>query len=382
MSADLLTAARPLLWQVLPRALGRSPTCGLSPALCLGRRLSSSGHLILKRKLAHRWDAAAGLLLVFGLLLSAGCQSALRRSPNPLDLVPSRAVAVLFTDWRGIQGDPGLRQLASADAIEENLRQLGIEADDIGSVVTFSDARDPRQGAGALIVSGPNARVVMKHLASIGWKREGVAGGAIFVSSRDESCAAAVGRRVIVLGTRAGVEAVRRSRSAPSERLWSNSVAARLRTASDGERHPLRAFVVFPQGLQDAGAVGVEIFSTVLDVSGLGAVGELLGKIGVARGFAMTCSSAGNSYPTRLFAVMSGETAAKLISGGLNLIKGLSGLVPEQTSDPEGRRTREFLGDLTVTRDGDLVRVDFVMPEMEMRARPGEGARGNWRPGR
>ncbi len=142
-----------------------------------------------------------------------------------------------------------------------------------------------------------------------------------------------------------------------------NHPCARLVPQLTAGGHPISVIVAFPQALQDAGGAAVELSSSLLDFAGLGPLGELLRKIGFAKGLGYSIARRGDAFPVELVAVMKDEEAAGLVSGTLNLLKGLALSLPQSADDREAIRPLE---DLSVEREGEILTIRFVMTERDL----------------
>lgn len=312
-------------------------------------------------------DLRVSTLILFVIVIPASmicfaCGGIPSRASEPLDVVPAEAVGVVAVDWRVIRGDAGLRRMASGDNVEKSLQDVGIASSEVQALVYYSDGRNPREGISGLIIVGPGSKAVMMRLAERGWSREETTAGISLRSPADGSCAAAVDRKMLVLGTPAGVRSALGARRAPQNRLWANPTVTRLMEASGTDEAPLRALVVVPAAIQDAGDVLGNAVSAVLDLTGLGLVTDLVGNLGVSRGLQMTCSRGEGGYPSHILAVMGDEEMARRTAGAITLVQGIGRLISPGNSEPGQGNAGPSLQDMTVTREGEVVSIRFTIP--------------------
>jgi hypothetical protein len=131
-------------------------------------------------------------------------------------------------------------------------------------------------------------------------------------------------------------------------------------------RSPLSTIVAPPPTYQDMGEAALAITSGLLDFAGLGPIGTLVEKIGFARGFGFSISRSDGSFPIEFVAIMKDEAAAGFLSGTLNLLKGMTTLVPQQNMSQSDREAIQAFQSMTIVRDHEILSVTMVMAEKDL----------------
>jgi hypothetical protein len=111
----------------------------------------------------------------------------------------------------------------------------------------------------------------------------------------------------------------------------------------------------------------IQISSTVMDLAGVGPLGELLNRIGYAKGVGCGISREGESFPVELAASMKDEDSARFIAGTLTLLKGLGGMTPQNAGSPRDIETARALKSMSIERSHNVVSIRMSMPREAMR---------------
>jgi hypothetical protein len=117
--------------------------------------------------------------------------------------------------------------------------------------------------------------------------------------------------------------------------------------------------LLVPQEVLDMGRAAMSLGGIALDIMGVGAIGKLLQKIGLAEGIGMEMRRSGDEFPVRLLCIMQNEGTASFIAGTLNLLKGVSGFIPKTK---ESQQDIEAFRKMEITRKGKLLIITLAIP--------------------
>jgi hypothetical protein len=301
------------------------------------------------------------------IMIIIGCELSALRKLTLVELVPSNVIAMLSVNWKKICNDYYLKRMANGEEIEKVLLELGIGNEKVLDVVVFSDGQNPPYGSSGIILNGLiNKRIVIERLKTQGWREETYKGYCIYLNPTNYDCVSSLKSDAIIIGTKMGVEAVIDVELNPKEG-FSKKVPYDGLVARFGKHgYPISAVIAFPQVFQDMGDVAMELGSSLLDFAGLGPLGEVLGKIGFAQGLGFSVSRSGNLFPVELVALMKDESSAKFISGSLNLLKGLTTIVPKGNMSQSEKEAMESLQSMSVTREGEILFIKMTMTEKDL----------------
>lgn len=291
-------------------------------------------------------------LLSFGIccaLLSGGCH----RSENTLlDFIPADSAAILLVNWTSVKNDNGLRAMIKADGIESQLRRFGIESASVSEFAVFGAANS----RAALLLHGSfDRRKVAEHLKSDGWSESTDDGRKIYTQGADFLSLPADG--ILAAGTREGVIAVLQSAKNSRENIQSVPSFKKIKTAMNGGKSPLTAFLIAPEGTLETADAALSLTAGAMSFFGWGELGGLLKKLNVASGagFTVAHGSSSQKYAVNLCVLMRDEQAAMLAAGALNVMKNLSASVGNAVD-------KENLQTFSITRQEKAVSIKMEMP--------------------
>lgn len=308
------------------------------------------------------------LLCLYALCLAACGGSSGDRAT--VRYMPSDSLIALSINWKAVERDAELKKLVKGEQVESILNRLQIGGEEVSELSVFSDGQNAPSGSSGMIVRRTfDGHEVAARLKGAGWAERKSGEKRIYTNPADGSCLVTLGKRLIILGTKVGVEGSIRAARDPEESFTANPMYERLARHTDGRRHPLSVVVAFPQSAQDAAATALEISSVVMDFAGLGPLGDLMNKIGYVRAFRCSISRKGDVFPVELHAVMKDEESARLVSGALTLSKGLSAMAPRYNLSQTQAEELRTLQSLSVTRNGELLSVKLVMPVNSLNSR-------------
>ena len=306
--------------------------------------------------------------LVFALSLSlcapwlAGCHSGSSRE-SLAELIPADALVVLSLNWQTVRGDEDLLKLVKGSELKKIFGQLNVSEDAVNDLAVFGDgAGDAKGGAGLLLSGSFDASDVTDSLKERGWREQDYEGHEIYLSPTDNTRLAALGSDALVVGTEKGVEGAVCAESDIDTAFVSTDAYKRLSKLLDTAQHPVSMMIAFPQQFQDAADTALQVSSVVMDFAGVGALGQLMSKIGYSRAIGCTIGREGDMFPIELVAVMKDEDAATLVSGGLTLLKGLGALAGGHAArSPEEAEAMQNFQNMSVSREKDVLSIGLVM---------------------
>jgi len=296
------------------------------------------------------------LVLCLSLVLLSGW-SCDRKQNSLIDLVPANSCAVVVIDWQVVRVDGDLRRLLNGNKLESILPQLALESVSVKSIAIFSGINTGPE-AGMILRAVFDKRRQVSALKTLGWQEEFGDGRLLLV--KGQHSIALPQQNTMYVGTREGARAVFQALDERRQSFSSSSSYKRLLEGMSSRGNPITAFLVFPQGTLDMADAALQATSFALLLFDLGAVGALLKQVNVARGLGLSLGRRSNQvYPVEMCALMRDEKAAAVVSGSLNLMKGFSSMA---TTNSRESHTLETLSELSVTRHGEVVSIQFKVP--------------------
>ena len=285
---------------------------------------------------------------------------------TPLGLVPAGGIAVLRLDWSAVRADPLLRSAVKADELEKVFERVGVRGVEVSEAVIFLDLAEPSRAAPAMILRGLRLRPGLAALRARGWGGGDFRGYRLHTEGAGDGCVAQLRSGFVVAGTRATVERVIAVETGTTPAVTADEKFRLLSSHAAAGAHPVSLMMMLPQEYSDAADVMVLAASVLLDFAGLGPVGTVLDKVGLARGVGFSFGRAAGGVTVQLFALMRDERAAGLVSGTLTLLKGAASLMKRRAESESDRRARQVFESMNVTRTGAAVSVRLTLPEPEV----------------
>jgi hypothetical protein len=299
-------------------------------------------------------------------LSSVGCGGS-SGSKSLLKMAPADSFAVLSVNWKTVSRDEDLKRMVKGADAERIFAQLNIASDAVNDLAVFSEAGNSPDATQGMILRGSfKNEEVVAGLKTRGWQEQSYQERKIFSNPADGTCLIALTRNVLVLGTRSGVEGAAKAAHNSAASFAANSTYQKLSSHLDDEKFPVVMMLAFPQTAQDAASTALDISSAVMDLAGVGPLGELLNKIGYARGLGCVISRKGDAFPMQLTAIMKDEEAATFVSGALNLMKGLTKMVPQRNLSPTDQEAFQSLQSLSINRVREIVSLKMTMTRKDL----------------
>lgn len=303
------------------------------------------------------------------LCLTTLCLASCTRSSSQdslLSFVPSSSYAVLAVHWPTVVKDADLRKMTKGAEIEKLFNGLGIGSETVTDFAVFGDLQNSTKGSGGLIVKGTfDSEVMVKELMSRGWGEQNLDGQEVYVNPVEGFYLTTFDSTLFVLGTPTGVRAVIGASENPEMRFTSNHAYETLSSRFEGKEYPI-VMVAFPQASQDMANAALQISSTVMDIAGVGPLGELLNKIGYAKGLGCAISRKNDSFPVEVSAVMKDEDSAQFLSGALNLMKTVAAMAPRNGASREAVDAGRALQDMSIARTGEVISIQMTMARRDL----------------
>lgn len=304
--------------------------------------------------------------LCFIALSSVDCGGS-SGSRSLLKMAPADSLAVLTVNWKTVSRDEDLKRMVKGADAERLFAQLNIASGSVNDLAVFGEAENSPDAIQGMILRGSFKNdEVLAGLKTRGWQEESYQDRKIFSNPSDGSCLLALTRNVLVLGTRAGVEGAAKAARRPADSFAANSTYQKLSSHIDDEKFPIAMMLAIPQTAQDAASTALDISSAVMDLAGVGPLGELLNKIGYARGVGCVISRKGDAFPVQLTAIMKDENAATFVSGALNLMKGLTKMVPQRNLSPTDQEAFQSLQSLSINRVREIISLKMTMTRKDL----------------
>lgn len=260
-----------------------------------------------------------------------------------MSYVPRTAIAAGRADVKRIGGDASYGSFMPS-SVGQSLAELGIPMTSVEFVVTFSDS-----------LSGPDAAILSGPGLGSAWRT--AARGDRWVS-RAGVMSAALTADIVGIGTAAQVDAL------SATRRWSGGFTSRTEFKEIAEifdrRDPMTAAVIWPSSVGDAANAFTAVAAGGLGMAGFGSLGGIVKQLGVGRAIAFGCLRQGSIMRVDAGVLMSSESTASIVAGGLSIAKGLGALVGKPPSGAD-------IGQMDVQRRGAFLRVGLSVPINEWR---------------
>ena len=291
-------------------------------------------------------------LVLLSFIACSGSQTSI------IDLVPLDSCAVVVVDWAAVQNDNDLKRMFKGDQFEAVLQRLALESSSVKTLVIFS-AINSQVNAGMLLRGSFDKQKQVSALKARGWREEAADGHRVYVNGNDY--AAIPQNNTLFAGTRGASVDVFRALNNSRESFGSSSSYKKIIAGMTTRNTPVRAFLVIPDGTLDMADAALEATSVALSLFDLGAIGALLKQINIARGFGLNIGRGSNqSYPVEMCVLMRDEKAAALVSGSLNLMKGLSTMASTNNRDEQALQA---LHTMSITRVREVLAIKMTVPQ-------------------
>ena len=304
----------------------------------------------------------AALMLCLSAPWLAGCGGSYGRRPL-VELIPADALAVLSVNWQAVRGDHDLLALIKGAEFKRILDEVGVNEQTVTRLAVFGDGTAGPGGSTGMILNGSfNAREIADSARGRGWAKESYDGHEVYVNKGDGTRFAALDSGTLTCGTQRGVAGVFHAQSDTAESFASTATYKRLSKLFKGGGAPVSMILAFPQHLQDAADAALKMASFMMDLTGVGPLGQLMSKIGYARALGCTIGREGESFPVELVAVMKDEEAATFVSGALTLLKRIGALAGQSLArSPEEAEALRNFQNMSISRKAEVLTVGLVM---------------------
>lgn len=302
-------------------------------------------------------------------ILSVAACSGSNSQRNLLNYVPSSSYAVLAVNWKTVRKDPDLTRISKGANVEKLFAQLGVDEETVIEFVVFGGPGGSANASNGLIAKGSfNSDDIVKELKNRGWTEQDFEGRRVYVNPRDASWLTTFDKNLFVLGTESGLKDAIGAKAKSENRFTSNPAYKSLSSRFEGKQYPILMMAALPQASQDMANAAVQITSTVMDLAGVGPLGDLLNKIGYAQGLGCAISHKDDSFPVAVSAVMKDEESAKLVSGTLNLLKNLGGMANKNYASQTDADAARALQTMSIDRSQEVVSIKMTMSRRDIGA--------------
>jgi hypothetical protein len=305
-------------------------------------------------------------ILAFSLLINCFWSCTSGRNAAPIELVPADAVIAVSANWQEVCKDNHLKKLANMQAINNLLQLFGIEPSSVAKLVLFSKRLNPKNDDIAMIFNGSyNLQRLLERARSQNFTRQTYQGQEFYCNETTAQALCVLRGGLVSLGARDLVEDTLAVMQSPAKALARQPSIRRMMQTKD-RQVSLEVLLAMPQEVEDMNNVALHMSSFLLDLAGIGVIGELLNTIGFARALNCSLVRRGNRFAVELKVAMKDENAASLISGSLNLLKKTSAFIPREQMSADDRMAIEKFNDLKVTRNQEVLAISMSIPEEEL----------------
>jgi hypothetical protein len=297
--------------------------------------------------------------------------SACTSTGNPRTLfsyIPSTSYAVLAVNWTAVSKDPDLKRISKGAEVEKLFEQLGVDGETVSEFAVFGDSGGPKASKGLIAKGSFNSYEIIRELEVRGWIEQDFEGQRIYVNPGDASWLTTLDKNLFVLGTESGVKAAIGAKTKTENRFTSNPAYKALSSHFEGKQYPILMMVALPQGSQDMANAAVLLTATAMDLAGVGPLGDLLSKIGYAKGLGCAIWHKGESFPVAVSAVMKDDESAKLVAGALDMLRKLGGIISKNYAPHTDANAARAIQTMSVERNGEVVSVKMTMSRRDLGA--------------
>jgi hypothetical protein len=283
-----------------------------------------------------------------------------RPIPSPVDIIPAEAVSVLNLQWQQVRSDALLRSIGTNGPVIRLLDLSRAPVDSIQSITLFSTALGSETDTAILVAPGWSRRIIERLIAE-GWRRD----EAEVLSCVDEhgTTITALNNSVAIVGSKWSTRRVMETAQDPRgglARTAGGAVASALHS-----HDPVVMALVWPQAVRDGSATALAFAAGSLRILGFSPAASIVERMGIGRSATVRYSREQGAVRMRLAVLMQSEQGAKIASGSLGLLKGLSGLVPTDQITRSDLATGVM--SMTIERDGPMVSVGMLLSGRDLR---------------
>lgn len=286
-----------------------------------------------------------------------------------LGYVPSSSYAVLAVNWKTVRKDPDLKKICKGAEVEKLFAQLGIGEETVTEFAVYGDHRTSAQEGNGLIAKGIfDSTEIVRKLVKMGWTERDLEGRRAYINPDGASWLTTFDKNLIALGTESAVTDAIGAKAKSENRFTSNPAYKILSSHFEGKQYPILMMIALPQASQDMANAAVQLTSTVMDLAGVGPLGDLLNKIGYAQGLGCAISHKDEFFPVAVSAVMKDEESAKFVSGALNLLKNLGGLASKNYRPQTNNDGARAIQTMSIERSREVVSIKMSMSRRDLGA--------------
>lgn len=276
---------------------------------------------------------------------------------------------MLAVNWQTVRHDPDLKRICKGAEIEKLFAGLGVDAETINEFAVYGDPRGAGQAANGLIARGSfESSEIVQRLIKIGWTTQDIEGRPGYVDPQHTSWLTTFDKNVFVMGTEAAVREAIIARTKSQNRFTAKPEYKGLASHFEGKQYPILMMIALPQASQDMADATLLLTSTVMDLSGVGPLGDLITKIGYARALGCAISRQGELFPIAVSAVMKDEESAKFVSGALNLLKNVGGIVSKNYASRTDSNAARAIQTMSIERSRAVVSIKMAMTRRDLDA--------------
>lgn len=295
--------------------------------------------------------------LIFILFIIGGCG----RGPDPQELLPGGGEILVFLKTKRVMEDRDLARAMGIEELKDDLREMDLSLENFSLITTFASF-SPREYSG-MIFQGDHSAIkkIKRQIEKGGWREKGYSKDKYFYDPSSKQCAVTL-NNLLVFGSEEAIKDVLDVYRDRKQGKSSDPSYLRLTGSIDPESAPVVAYLLPSQKLLDMSKAGLESMKLILSIFKVKSIGRFLGKIGVVKGMAMSIDRSGDSFPVRISCLMQSETAASLVSGLLNLLKGAVNLLSFQEMSERDKEDLILFQSMEISRKGDMLKIEMEVP--------------------
>jgi hypothetical protein len=300
------------------------------------------------------------------LVLFLGLSSCKSDREQHIHLIPETCIVWNTIAMDRVRSVPALATVANLSGIRPLWAQHGLGEDDLSIITLFCLSEKGGNEAGALITGNFNRKEIAAHLLERGWKEGLYEGKRLYVNPETEDGSSFVKGDTIATGSEGLVKATLEVDRSGRASVADSASNRQLVSECVSSQAPIVVGALIPQGTIDTLKIASGVGQIALSILNVPILDKVLAKIGVFRGVALQMDHEPGKLPFRLSCLMEDEDSAAFVSGGVNMLKSLVGLMPQKDMSPQEREAVQSMKNLQVFREDSLLHVETYIPENEL----------------
>lgn len=286
---------------------------------------------------------------------------------SPLEVVPSNATILISLETSQIPPNSKIGDAVDIQELYKELSAMKLEPENLSELVVFADEKvyyDNEEFSGIVIQGRFNAEKKIKSLVDKDCSKQEYHGCEYYLNSASDECVMVIDSNSLAFGYKAAIKSIIDVKEGELDNIFKNPQYKRILSHFSLTDAPMQGYFMLPKAAYDMGKVGIEGLSGLSELLGVGAIGAILQKIGMVKGFGISLDEKADKMPVELLCIMGSESAASLISGSLNLMRGLTGIMPQDNMTAKDKEAIDSFNNMIVSRDKDLFTIRMDLEEL------------------